>query len=320
MGFFQEFSFDTFLGLLSCILGIVALFWGTKAYKNCKIIKESFNEHKVFKDNSKDCSQKAEGNIINNNYDVESLANISSANFEICLKQAYYHFEQQSKDNLQRIIEQTKRIIEEQKPNIAGLTKVDWINIYFESAKNTSDEYMQEVWAKVLARELAHPGSFGFKTLDILKNLTSEDFKTFERLCCLEISGCIFVEDLHSKYGISYLELVKLSEYGLINFGNSQNTYTLMPNKGLDLIYKVFLIRMKNTSEEEVSFSCSVYLLSNSAKELMEITKNYGIEEYAKDCVSFLLKQNEKICISLHRINYIIGDKVNMEIKDLYKS
>ena len=132
MSFFRGFTLDTLLGCVSCVLGFIALFIGTKAYKKCKIIQSSLNDHKEFNDSSSDHSQRAAGDIINNSCDVEVLTNLTAANFEASLKQAYSVFEQQTSTNLQQIIEQTKQIIQEQKPNIAGLTKIDWINIYFE--------------------------------------------------------------------------------------------------------------------------------------------------------------------------------------------
>ena len=39
MEFFQDFNFDTLLALISCIVGIIALFVGGTAYRNCKIQK-----------------------------------------------------------------------------------------------------------------------------------------------------------------------------------------------------------------------------------------------------------------------------------------
>ena len=318
MAFFQEFTLDTLLGCISCIIGIIALFVGSKAYNKCKIIETSLDDHKVFNDSSSDYSQRATGNIINNNYDVEALANLTASNFEACLKQIYSVFDQNTKTNMQQIIEQTKAIIQDQKPNIAGLTKIDWINIYFESAKNTSDEYMQGVWAKLLAKELEHPGSFCYKTLDVLKNMASEDFHSFEKLCVLEIEGWIFQEDIYGKYGLNYLELVKLSENGLLNMGLSQNTYTIPPHENANLIYKDYLIRIENTTDGETEIKISVYLLSTVAKELFAVVDSQCIEEYAKDCVRVLSKQNSSVKVSLHRINYRHGNEINYQLEALF--
>ena len=318
MAFFQGFTLDTLLGCISCIIGVVALFIGTKAYKDCKIVKSSLNDHKEFKDNSFDYSQRAAGDIVNNNCDVEALVTLTAANFETSLKKAYSMFDLQTKTNLQQIIEKTEQIIQEQKPNLAGLTKLDWINIYFESAKNTSDKYMQDIWAKLLARELEYPGSFSYKTLDVLKNMSSDDFRRFEKLCTLEIEGWIFQEDIHSKNGLSYIELVKLNEYGLLNMGLLQNTYPIKPHEFYNLVYKSFLIRIENTSDEEISISHTVYLLSTVAKELFLVANFSSSEEYAKDCVEVLSKTNNNIKVTLHRINYRHENEINYQLDDLY--
>jgi len=311
MPFFQGFTLDTLLGCISCVLGIIALLIGTKAYKECKVFESSLNDRKEFKDNSSDCSQRAAGDIINNTCDVEALTNLTAANFEASLKQAYSVFDQQAKNNLQQILEQTKRIIQEQKPNIAGLTKIDWINIYFESAKNTSDEYMQNIWALVLAKELESPGSFSYKSLDVLKNLSSDDFICFEKLCSLEINGWILQEDIHSKHGLSYLELVKLSEYGLLNMGLTQNTFTISAHSSINITYKQLLLLLENTTDDEISIAPSVFLLSSVAKELLTVANVSMDEEYAKECAQFLASLNNKVKITLHKINYISENEIN---------
>ena len=242
MAFFSHFSFDTLLGLLSVILGIIALFFGSKAYYDCRKMRTTFKDKKKFSDNSEDHSQQAGGDIINYAYDVNALATITNANFETALTKANEMFAEQNKANLQEIIEKTNKLIHDNKINLAGMTKIDWINVYFESAKNTSDTYMQNVWAQVLAKELESPGSFSYKTLDVLKNMSSNDFHLFEKLSMLEISGWILQEDLYSKHGVAYLELVRLSDYGFLNMGFSQNTYTIPPHETINLVYKTLLI------------------------------------------------------------------------------
>lgn len=317
MTFFRGFTLDTLLGCISCVLGVVALFIGTKVYKKYKFVETSMDDHKVFNDNSADHSQRVVGSIINNNCDVNAITSMTVTNFESCLKMAYSAFDRQAKTNLQKIIEQTKQIIQEQKPNIAGLTKIDWINVYFESAKNTSDEYMQDVWAKILAKELECPGYFSYKTLDVLKNMSSEEFHSFETLGSLQMEGWILQEDLYSNYGISYVELVKLSEHGLLNMGLTQNTYEIEAHKALNLIYQTLLIRLENESNEKTSIRNNIYLLSTAAKELIAVANISLEEDYAKDCVSTFSEHNRQLKVTLHRINYLNGNEVNYQSEDL---
>ena len=203
--FFQGFSLDTLIALTSCITGIVALFLGGSAYRNCKEIKRSFNDKKKFGNNGIDNSQKAAGNIINNNCDANVIATLTSSNFSAALNEAYKRFELQYENNLKNVIEEAGKIVQEKKLELSGYTKIDWINIYFESAKNASDTYMQNVWAKVLAKELESPGTFGYKTLDVLKNMSKEDFVLFEKMCSLQIDGAIILGDAYKKIGLEWV-------------------------------------------------------------------------------------------------------------------
>jgi hypothetical protein len=44
----------------------------------------------------------------------------------------------------------------------------DWTTRFFEECHDISDEQMQEIWAKIMAGEVARPGSFGPRTLTIV--------------------------------------------------------------------------------------------------------------------------------------------------------
>ena len=58
---------------------------------------------------------------------------------------------------------------------------------------------MQGIWAKVLAKEMSEPDSFSYKTLDVLKNMTSKDFYLFEKLCSIQFNGCIYKEKIQKQ-------------------------------------------------------------------------------------------------------------------------
>ena len=79
----------------------------------------------------------------------------------------------------------------------------------------------------------------------------------------------------------------------------------------------VFLIRIENTSDEEISVSSTIYLLSTVAKELFSVASYSPIKEYAKDCVAVLSKLNDKTKVTLHRINYRTSNGINYQLEDL---
>ena len=149
MVFFQGFNFDTVLAIISCITGIVALFLGGTAYKNCKISKNTIEQKKKFDDGSTDNSITVGGDY-NHNEGISETGLLSvmdrmnamtSASFSTALDEAYTMFQAKCDDNLHIIMDKTEKIIKEQKLNLGGYSKIDWIHVYFELAKNASNTY-----------------------------------------------------------------------------------------------------------------------------------------------------------------------------------
>ena len=302
MPFYQGFTLDTLLGCVSCILGFVALFVCSKVYKNCNVNQGSYTETKHLENFSRDYSQNAGGDINNYNFDANALTNLTSATLDVFLKNAYIFFEKQNEINLTKIFEQTQNIINEQKLIISRFSKIDWINIYFECAKNAHDDYMQDIWARVLAKELTKPGSFSYKTLDVLKNMSSDCFKCFDRMCSLEIDGCVISDKQYSAYGIEYMDLIMLCELGLLNMGFSKQTYTFPPKNTEDLICNPFVIKIYNPSITETSLEYNVFVLTIAANELREILETEHVKEYLEDCIKYFSGLNNQLELSIQQM------------------
>lgn len=56
----------------------------------------------------------------------------------------------------------------------------DWFLRFFESAGNISNEDMQLLWAKILCDEYQNRGSFSFRTLEMLRNLSKNEGLLFK--------------------------------------------------------------------------------------------------------------------------------------------
>ncbi len=280
LAFCQEFTFDTLIAVISCIAAVVALFLGGKAYQNCQIKNNKFGGKKVIKDESDDHSQTAE-NITNNNYnglqptETNALLSFTHATFKACMDEAHKRFEQQANDNLQKIIEEANRIVQEKKLELSAYTKIDWINIYFESAKNSSDEYMQNVWAKVLAREMEKPGCFSFKTLEVLKSMDKNDFMQFEKMCSCLLNNTLLIQCVHDHLiSVSWMDLLKMSILGVIHLEDTSYTH-LIDNDST--FFKVgngerFTIRIQAIQETSIKIDLKIYALSSVGKELLSIS------------------------------------------------
>jgi len=325
--FFQEFNFDTLLALISCIAGVVALFLGGTAYKNCKNIKDSFNDKKEFEDNSQDHSQRAAGDIINNNgiSDAQlvtittTLATMNSTNFSQALDKAYVRFQEQCDENLKNIIDQTKQVIADNRLQISGYTKIDWIHIYLESAKNASDAYMQNVWAKVLARELAQPGSFSYKTLDVLKNMSADDFRLFEKACALSIGDLIISDSKFNGY-LSWMEKNKLSEQGLLSLSETERTYNIAAKGKRNALVacNMLVFFFHNESDVEVSAKFTGHLFTNAARELLRVASPMPNQQYFLECGKYLKgKCTKPVKLTLHDVTWFDEIQFRYQQQDL---
>ena len=311
MAFFNGFDFDTLLATISCLTGVVALFVGGAAYNNCKISRNTVESQKKIDGGSVDNSTNVGGDYTHNEGVSENglltvmdkMKEMNSESFSLALDNAYTMFQNKCDDNLHRIIDETKRIVLEQKFDIAGYTKIDWIHIYFESAKNTSDAYMQNVWAKVLARELSYPDSFSYKTLDALKNMSETEFKLFEKLSMMNVNGVIYTGDYLDENGFSWVTLQKLKEFGLISLDGSQRTISVEPQRvAYQIINKQYVIVFKNENDEKVDNEVESYLLTSVAEELLSVIYKVTDISVALSVASKAREVCKKCTITLHKV------------------
>ena len=59
----------------------------------------------------------------------------------------------------------------------------DWVMNFFDKCRSTSDEDIQNLWARILAGEANNPGSFSRKTVNLMADLDKRDAEMFRELC-----------------------------------------------------------------------------------------------------------------------------------------
>lgn len=101
----------------------------------------------------------------------------------------------------------------------------------FGTVQDVSTAEMQELWGRLLAGEIARPGSFSLRTLDVLRNLSLEEARLFEKVCqlCTD-AGVLAIPVNGDDTIIPYESLMHLVECGLIY----QNT---PPRTPVDLVH-----------------------------------------------------------------------------------
>lgn len=98
----------------------------------------------------------------------------------------------------------------------------DWVANFSDKCRLTSDQEMQEMWAKILAGEANSPGSFSKRTVSLVATLSKMEASAFQDLCAfrLQAPAEIFIyEESHPLYltnGVSFKTLAMLASIGLI--------------------------------------------------------------------------------------------------------
>lgn len=116
----------------------------------------------------------------------------------------------------------------------------DWFFSFIDMAEDINAPAMQELWGKIFAVEIGHPGTFSLKTLQTLKNLTHKDAKILKVAVGLgarkksehgmkillgykqkpSLLSLLRIPQIHqlnlASYGLAYPDLLSLMDLGLI--------------------------------------------------------------------------------------------------------
>jgi Protein of unknown function (DUF2806) len=164
----------------------------------------------------------------------------------------------------------------------------DWTSRFFEECQDISDEQMQQIWARILAGEVARPGSFAPKTLSVVRDLTKSDADLFVEVCKFVwvIPGAGYVPfifkidaPLLQRAGIGFAQLTHLTSIGLVEFNHVTSFGLNKPLKEISVSYcgRIHLLRSDGNAERHFSFGPS--LLTRVGGELLGVSGAEGSEE-----------------------------------------
>jgi hypothetical protein len=64
----------------------------------------------------------------------------------------------------------------------------DWLNQFINISQDVSSDQMQEVWGKILAREISNPGSFSLRSLEVLRTISKQEAEIFRQMVQFVVS------------------------------------------------------------------------------------------------------------------------------------
>lgn len=120
-----------------------------------------------------------------------------------------------------------------------------WFLHFLDQAGYVSDEQVKAIWARLLAEEVARPGSCSIRTMETLGQLSTHEALLFEKATqyVVESSSTYFISNETTGGLLSYEETATLQDAGL-----------LAPSDGAAL-------SMKSDKDGEISFFMGGYLL-----------------------------------------------------------
>jgi hypothetical protein len=126
--------------------------------------------------------------LSDSNMAIES-AKLSYLPDQIAARVAYREAKRQ--ENLAKVVSEAKASLPE---NVSDKpVNSDWTSRFFSAAQDVSDEDMQKLWGRLLSGEVSQPGSFSLRTLDLVRNLATEEARAFSEICDLLIDGFLLI-------------------------------------------------------------------------------------------------------------------------------
>jgi len=206
----------------------------------------------------------------------------------------------------------------------------DWLMRFFDTVGNISDKDLQQLWAKVLAGEIAEPKTCSLRTLDMIRNMSSEEAEIFSHLCkyVMRSGDSYYIDSIGfmgdeegtnkckaymEKQGLSYEEsIVPLVEAGAFSTDHDLAIY-LHKNVTLVMYNKKITGIVMKYEEEPSLFQRDAYWLTASGRELFHIIRqadNFEVdEEYALLCLKDIKEKNPEFYVAAFKNG---GEKENL--------
>lgn len=194
--------------------------------------------------------------------------------------------------NVENIAEQATLAL----PSVVSKEPVsaDWRRKFFQEAENVCEVDMQALWGKVLAGEIARPGSFNLRTLETLKQLTKNEAEIFRQICGIAMEdGWVALPnpDINTAlmpYGFSFNSILQLRDAGLISNGDNlqrkfvANDATEPPGIHKATVYNNDVI-IELSGPALVNLQIPVVAFTQAGKELQQLIFKSPNEQYLSE-------------------------------------
>ena len=171
----------------------------------------------------------------------------------------------------------------------------DWIHQFYDHCEDIGNEQMQSLWAKLLAGEVAKPGSFSLRTMALVTTLSQADAERFTLLCTFSwiASGPLLLSqtknwpEICEKVGIRLVDLVQLETLGAIKRDNDGFSLPVEGESNIGYHGREFSLE----ADGEKLWSIGEMVWTESGRELVPIAGGIPNEEYLTAVVENIRQQ-----------------------------
>ncbi len=214
-------------------------------------------------------------------------AEAQNINFRASERLSYVELRRQK--NIEKIIQTSMT----QLPEKVSSEKVDedWTAKFFNYSQDVGNEEMQLIWAQILAREVAKPGSFSYRTLHIVNLLDREDATLFKLFCNYLWNNSFFfygepIDDYYKVHGLSYMVSSHLETLGLI----TQADLSFEFDESKNLEFSFFSRNYEFSSLEKKKTYLPFRQLTSTGQEIYTLCETVEDNDFIKTFIDSYVK------------------------------
>jgi hypothetical protein len=168
--------------------------------------------------------------------------------------------------------------------------EADWVTYFFDLSADISNEEMQELWGKILGDEIAKPGRFSRRTLSLVRVLSVNEARAFNRLRSYVwfMDGRPYLIKGTARLAIEDEELMNLEHGGLIVHGGSSWPELEFSEHAARAVY--FERQIELTFSERRSLPGGPLSLTSSGEELARIATGTFDQTYFEAMIEWWRK------------------------------
>ncbi|MCL2577583.1 MAG: DUF2806 domain-containing protein [Defluviitaleaceae bacterium] len=233
-------------------------------------------------------------------YNPENGIVIDTSNFKGLTERAVERFkfhEIIKQQNIESVISKAYLELENSEKVPNDPVEQDWILRFFNAVGEVSSEQMQVIWAKVLSGEVKKPGTFSFRTLERIKNLSPYEAQLFQEMSQYftthgdnGYSWLYDNENLHDKYKIEDDYIMILVDCGLMLAHSSDISEVQLkknqPKRVFTTNSSACVAITNSEAGETIEIPCC--FLTTTGEELLKITRATENRAFIMDVVDSL--------------------------------